>query len=418
MNSVARRIAVAALVLTLAVPASAQIFTDMVGQPQQRILEKLAARGVFPITAARRFAPQEQISRLDFVLALGRAIGVRESRSGTLDYRDVAEIPLDARNLVASMVNSGTVDRRVSSRTVQGVEVILEVDKGTYAPEEIITLRMSVKNTNNQAIELEFPTSLRTDFVIQDLQGREVARWSIGRQFTTQGIRLTVQPSATIRVSDEIQWQQLDQNDRPVPPGRYQLIGVLNTRNNPISVPIFFQKGFVTGFPDNTFRPKAVVSRGDVAEFVVRAAGLDQEAQARRGATLPNPDAADVRPEHRGYVALALQRNLLPVGSDNRIRPNDAASRLDAAVAFDGIMRLLNRYDPIKGRFRAIIGQPGQILEVADGSTLRRYRIANVVAVYRNDRPVTLADLRPNDELEFLGLGEVGEVAYIEAKGP
>jgi len=418
MSLIVRRIAVAALILLVAVPASAQIFTDMAGQPQQRVLEKLAARGVFPVPATRRFAPQEQINRLDFVLALGRAIGVKESRGGIPDYRDLGEIPSEARNLVASMVNSGTVDRRLSARTVQGVEVILEVDKGTYSPDEIITLRMSVKNTTNRPIDLEFPTSLRTDFFIQDLQGREVARWSIGRQFTTQGIRHTVQPNATIRVSDDIQWQQLDQNDRPVPPGRYQLIGVLQTRGNPITVPIFFQKGFVTGFPDNTFRPKSALSRADVAEFVVRAAGLDQEAQARRGETLPNPDAGDIRPEHRGYVALALQRNWLLVGSDNRVRPNDSATRLEATVAFDGIMKLLNRYEPIKGRFRAVIGQPGQIVEVADGATLRRYRVASVVAVYRNDRAVALADLRPNDELEFLALGDVGEVAYIEAKGP
>jgi hypothetical protein len=64
--------------------------------------------------------------------------------------------------------------------------------------------------------------------------------------------------------------------------------------------------------------------------------------------------------------------------------------------------------------------QPGNppILSITDGPTIRNFRLGPVVAVYRNDRPAQLQDLKPNDELAMLLLGDVGDVTYIEARGP
>jgi hypothetical protein len=238
----------------------------------------------------------------------------------------------------------------------------------------------------------------------------------LGQQFTTQGIKLTVQPNQQVVVGDT-KWKQLDQNDRPVPPGRYELVGVVTSRPQPMTVTIFYTKGFVTSFPDNTFRPRATLPRAEVAELVARVSGLEQEALAKRGNPLPAQDAQDVKPEHRGYVALALERKFL-LTTDGRVRPNDPATRLDAAVALDGVMNVLGRYNFVRGRFRGIQGGSPAILSLTDGPTIRNFRLGPVVAVYRNDRPAQLADLKPNDELAMLLLGDVGDVTYIEARGP
>lgn len=403
----------AALVVTSGL---AQIFTDMAGRPEQRMLDKLAAKGVFGIPQDRRFQPEERITRLDFFVALARAVGLREG-SGTLpEYRDLQEIPAPARGLLAALASAGTVNQRKAVRKVQQWEVILEVDKGAYAPGEDVGLTLSLRNTAGRPAEVEFPTSQRYDFVIRNQSGEEVARWSLGQQFTTQGLKLTVQPDQQVVVGDT-KWKQLDQNDRPVPPGRYELIGIVTARPQPMSVTIFFTKGFVTAFPDNTFRPRAPITRAEVAELAARVSGLDQEALAKRGNPIPAQDAQDVKPEHRGYVALALERKFL-LASEGRVRPNDPATRLDAAVALDGVMNLLGRYDFRRGRFRSI--QPGNpaILSITDGRVIQNFRLGPVVAVYRNDRPAQLQDLKPNDELAMLLLGDVGDVTYIEAKGP
>lgn len=419
MTRLAVRTLSALLVIALAATAvSAQIYTDMVGRPEQRVLDRLAARGVFEIPHDRRFRPDERINRLDFVLALGRAVGLREEGAGTLpEWRDLNEIPTAARGMLAALVHSGTVNQTRAIRRTHEIEVILETDKGTFSPGERIPLRLSLHNTSAQPVELEFPTSQQVDFVIRGQGGVEIARWSLGRQFTQQGIRLTLQPNQRVLIGETAGWQQLDQNSRPVPPGRYELVGVVTSRQQLAPVTIFFTKGFVSAFPDNTFRPRADISRAEVAEYTIRASGLDQEALARRGTTIEAADAADVRAEHRGHVVVGIQRRMLAL-ADNRVRPNDPATRLDAAVALNVVMEMLNRYNFIRGRLRAV--QPGTpaIMSIADGPAIRNFRISPVVAVYRNDRPATLRDLRPDDELRMLVQGDVGDVTYIDARGP
>ncbi|MDR5683340.1 MAG: BsuPI-related putative proteinase inhibitor [Armatimonadota bacterium] len=418
MKRLAVRTLVALLVTALAGAAvAAQIYTDVAGRPEQRMLEKLAARGVFEIPQDRRFRPDDKINRLDFVLALGRAVGLREGGGTLPEYRDLNEIPAAARGMLAALVHSGTVNQTTAVRRTQEIEVIMETDKGTYGPGENIRLRLWVRNTSGRAVELEFPTSQQFDFIIRNQAGAEVARWSLGQQFTTQGLRLTVQPNQRVLVGETAGWRQLDQNDRPVPPGRYEIIGVVTSRPQLAPVTIFYTKGFVSAFPDNTFRPRADISRAEVAEYAIRASGLEQEAMAKRGSTIQAADAADVKAEHRGYVALGIERRMLAL-ANNRVRPNEPATRLDAAVALDVVMEVLGRYNFIKGRLRAI--QPGNpaILSISEGATIRNFRLSPVLAVYRNDRPAQLGDLKPNDELAMLVQGDVGDVTYIEAKGP
>ncbi|MCS7172906.1 MAG: S-layer homology domain-containing protein [Armatimonadetes bacterium] len=398
--------------------ASAQLYTDMAGSPELRMVEKLVAKGVFEVPQDRQFRPADRITRLEFALSLARAVGLKEADDRLLpDYRDLGEIPREARGLLAALANSGTVDRLRAVRRYQTLEVILETPKGTYGPGEPIPLKLLVRNVGGRAVELEFPTAQTYDFVVRRQDGAEVARWSLGRSFSTQGIRMRVEPNQQITLGETPGWNQVDQNDRPVPPGRYELIGVVTARTNPMSATVFFTKGFITAYPDNTFRPRAPLSRAEMAELVARAAGLDQEALSKRGNPIEASDAGEVRPEHRGYVALALERRILrPV--EGRVRPNDPATRLDAAVALDAVMNLLGRYNFVRGRLHTIQGGSPMILQIADGSSIRSFRVAPLVAVYRNDRPAELRDLRAGDEVALLLLGEVGDVTYIEAKGP
>ncbi len=407
-----------ALVGVLTSTALAQIFTDVAGSPDLRMLEKLAAKGVFEIPPDRRFRPVDRITRLEFALALARAVGLREVDDRLLpDYRDLGEIPREARGLLAALANSGTVDRLRAVRRYQSLEVILETPKGTYGPGEPIPLKLHVRNVSSQPVELEFATGQTHDFVVRRQDGTEVARWSLGRPFSLQGLKMKVDPNQQVTLGETPGWNQVDQNDRPVPPGRYELVGIVTTRTNPMSATIFFSKGFLPADPDNAFRPRAPLSRAEVVELVVRAAGLDQEALSKRGTPLEAPDAGEVKPEHRGYVALALERRILRP-SEGRIRPNEAATRLDTAVALDAIMNLLGRYNFVRGKLRTVQGGGPVILQLEEGSLIRSFRVAPLVAVYRNDRPAALRDLRTGDEVAMLLLGEVGDVTYIEAKGP
>jgi hypothetical protein len=136
---------------------------------------------------------------------------------------------------------SGTVDQTSAVRRTQALEVVMEADRSTYAPGEHIRLRLSVRNVSAQPVTLEFPTSQQFDFIVRSEAGAEIARWSQGRQFTQQGLRLTVEPNQRVTIGDAV-WRQRDQNDRLVPPGRYYIIGVVTSRPQPAPVTIVFTK--------------------------------------------------------------------------------------------------------------------------------------------------------------------------------
>ncbi len=166
-------------------------------------------------------------------------------------------------------------------------------------------------------------------------------------------------------------------------------------------------------FPDNTFRPRAEFTRAEMAATVVRAMGINESS------TLPNiTDASEIPVALRGAVATALEKRIVLIGPDRAFHPARPATRADVAIALDVLMDSLKRYNFQKGTLKdPVTGNPPQIAIEDDRKTLRVYRVARNHALYRNDRPAELRDLKPGDALLFLNLGDVGDVVYIEATG-
>lgn len=90
--------------------------------------------------------------------------------------------------------------------------------------------------------------------------------------------------------------------------------------------------GDLLGTAGTRFYPHAQIDRTAVAIALVKALGLDQDAQA---ASLTNPGLADwnlIPAGARGYVSIALSRNLMRSVS-GYFRPSDSITRLDVAAA-------------------------------------------------------------------------------------
>jgi S-layer family protein len=207
---------------------------------------------------------------------------------------------------------------------------------------------------------------------------------------------------------------QLDQNDKPVLPGWYELVAVQETKADPTTLALAFTKGVMPAYPDNTFRPKQPVTRAELAAVIVEALGL-----AGSGTTPQPLDTSDIPPVLRGAVATVIERRIMPTNADGTFRPAQPATRAEAAVAFDAVMNTLQRYHFAKGRMKdPLTGDPPRIAIEDEKGAFRIYRVAPNNAVYRNDRPAELSDLRPGDTLLFLNVGDVGDIVYIEATGP
>ncbi len=402
-----------AIVVVAAVPAWGAIFTDIVGLPAQRAIERLAAKGIFAISGDGKFNPNGTVTRGDVAVLLARAIGLPGQGVPMPEYKDLAAIPQEMQPAVAAVAHLATVSPQKAEVRKGQLLYTLFADKAVYGPTEIVIFRLTVGNTGKDDVKLEFASNQHFDYYIRDSEGSEVARWSYGRSFLPKPEVVTIAAGKTLPY-DPALWQQVDQNDTPVPPGRYELVAVQNTKADPTILSLVFNKGVMQPYPDNTFRPKAEVTRADMAATVVRAMGVAESAAAP-----PVVDAAEIPPPLRGAVAAAIEKGIVAAYPDRTFRPARPATRADLAAALDVLMDTLNRYGFLKGVLKdPVAGNPPQIAIEDEKKAFRVYRVARAYAVYRNNRPADLRDLKPGDALQFLNRGEVSDVVYIEANGP
>jgi hypothetical protein len=284
------------------------------------------------------------------------------------------------------------------------------VDAGKVAP------RAGLKVFWLPDVWFEYGSTQFHDFVIRDVEGNEIARWSLNRPFQPVDRPLPLAANQTLIY--QTRWRQLDQNDQPVKPGRYEMVGVHTTKENQTTVVMGYQRGLMPAFPDNTFRPRQPVTRADLAIFIVRGLGLEAEALRKANDPLQVADARDIPQEARAHVVLALERKLLAALPDNTFRPTRTATRGEAVIALNAMMEAMGRYDYTTATLREVRGGPPPVVVVEDNNKqIRSHRVAVVGAVYRNDNAVLLLQLRPGDQLRMLKPTDAGEVVYIEATG-
>ena len=305
------------------------------------------------------------------------------------------------RDLVARV---RVVDVKADGSTVE------VVDEGKVAP------KAGMKVFWLQDAWFEYATTQFHDFVVRDVEGNEIARWSLNRPFQPNERPLPLAANQTL--SYQTRWKQLDQNDQPVKPGRYELVGMHTTKENQTIVVIGFQRGLIPIFPDNTFRPAQPITRGDLAAFAVRGLGLEADALRVANNPLQVADARDIPAEIRPHVVLAIERKLVVPLADNTFRPGRTATRGEAIITLNAMMEAQGRYDYTTATLREVRGGPPPVVVVEDSNKqIRSHRVSVVHAIYRNDAPVLLLQLRPGDQLRMLKPTDAGEVIYIEVMG-
>jgi hypothetical protein len=397
--------------LLLVLPAWGAIYTDIAGLPMQRAIERLAAKGILR-GAGDRFNPTGQLTRSELALYLFRAFGLSGEGAKLPVYKDGGDIAPEHRSAVAALVSMGTVSPQKVELRKGTLLYTLAVDRSVYSPDQRIVITLTVENTSDQDLKFEHANSQLYDFIIRSGKGEEVAKWSLGRPFLPLNQPVTLAPKA--KFTWQTLWRQLDQSDDAVEPGRYEIIAIHTTKANPTSLSLFFNKGVMSGFSDGTFRPKQPATRLEVATVTAHGLGLpDAAANALNVA-----DANAVPQELRGTVATALDKRIINIVGAREFRPAQAATRAELAQALDAVMEVLKRYNFAKGTLKdPVSGNPPQLTIEDEKKSLRTFRIARNHVVYRNDRPADLRDLRPGDTLAFLNVGDVGDVAYIEATG-
>jgi hypothetical protein len=140
-------------------------------------------------------------------------------------------------NTIAGPLNIDLVSAKVGSTQIPlgGYGVEIASDRPVYYnnymppivdPAPTLKAQLTVRNETEIPVEFIFATSQRFDFIVRDPLGKEVLRWSTGRNFLQAlGHETLVKGKLTYNADLVLKGK----NGKPLPEGFYQLEGVLTT---------------------------------------------------------------------------------------------------------------------------------------------------------------------------------------------
>lgn len=170
------------------------------------------------------------------------------------------------------------------------------------------------------------------------------------------------------------------------------------------AVLIGLRHGFLL-FDGARLSPMAPLNRLEAAIMLVKAAGLDEEAQNRAGADLEFTDANRIPERLRGYIAIAVERGFVNGYDDGSFKPATLVTRAEWAALLDRLDRQGPDVSPdgrqIRGSVTAVhIGDSPAVTMTTpvfpNGVT---YPVDDAAALYKNGRAITLADIVAGDNV-------------------
>ncbi len=118
------------------------------------------------------------------------------------------------------------------------VQVQLQTDKPVYRNGEMITVALTALNPNPEPVQLLLSSSQIFDFWLSD--GEQIVwKWSSGRFFAQALSRLILEPG--LPATYAVKFNQQLPSGALLQPGRYQLNGLLKTKDPIMAAPVMIQ---------------------------------------------------------------------------------------------------------------------------------------------------------------------------------
>ncbi len=150
---------------------------------------------------------------------------------------------------------------------------------------------------------------------------------------------------------------------------------------------------------DTKIQPDKPASRLWASVLLVKAMKLEAEAKTKMDTVLPFRDAKEIPAGSVGYIAVALEKNLIKGYNDNTFQPNRPVTRAELASLLDRVDQQL----PEEGRAQAIVGKVETVANNAltvrksDGTAVTVPVDANVF-IFRDNVKASFSALKSGDE--------------------
>ncbi|TVX98817.1 S-layer homology domain-containing protein [Cohnella terricola] len=151
--------------------------------------------------------------------------------------------------------------------------------------------------------------------------------------------------------------------------------------------------------------------------LLVKAMKLDAEAKKKMDTVLPFRDAKEIPAGSVGYIAVALEKNLITGYNNNTFQPNKPVTRAELAALLDRVDQQLpetNNAQAINGTIQAIAN--GAITVKKADNTSVTIPVEQNVFIFRKDTKVPVSALQAGDEALVRTFN--GKVIFIEVTKP
>lgn len=183
---------------------------------------------------------------------------------------------------------------------------------------------------------------------------------------------------------------------------------------------VAMQRNIIPGGNQQEFRSDAEASRLWVAELLVKAMGLEAEAQARMDAVVDFKDARDIPADKIGYMVVAVEKGIIAGYDDRTVRPHRAVKRGELSALLDRSDDALpprNRFE-VRGTVVGVVYAEvyrSITLELPGPLEERTYPVSAEALVIVNGAPAGLADVKPGYKAQLL-LNTAGTAILVDAR--
>ncbi|MBW7474486.1 S-layer homology domain-containing protein [Paenibacillus oenotherae] len=151
---------------------------------------------------------------------------------------------------------------------------------------------------------------------------------------------------------------------------------------------------------DDAIQPEKPATRLFAATLLVKALGLEADAKAKANTELAFKDAHKIPAGSVGYVAVALEKNIITGYNDSTFRPNQPVTRAELAALLDRTDEQLPDHDAqaITGKLKASPAN-GSIVVVKPDNQEVTIALSSNVFIFRDNVKSTVASLQAGDEV-------------------
>lgn len=155
---------------------------------------------------------------------------------------------------------------------------------------------------------------------------------------------------------------------------------------------VAYEKGILDNVDMMYFEPSQPALRHEVAKYVIRALGYEDEARDSMNKKLPFDDASLVPAGSIGYVYLVNEMGLM-IGNNNRFNPLGTLTRAEMAVLFQRLdEKVDSEIDEDEVRGEVVRLYDDRIRIKVDGAE-RTFEVSEDVIIYDRDKRIPYSDI-------------------------